>query len=154
VKRPHNRRRTGARTPGVREPKDGDYTALASFRRSLRVFLAFSADAARDAGLTPQHHQAILAIQGQSASRGMTISNLAEQLLLKPQTAVELVDRLETAGLVRRERDKKDRRRVLLTLTPSAEAILKTLSRAHLAQIRRDAPKLIELLKQICSVPE
>jgi DNA-binding MarR family transcriptional regulator len=145
------RQRTGTRAPKAGEPKHGDYVALARFRQSLRVFLAFSAQAARDAGLTPQHHQAILAIRGHAAPGGMTINHLAAQLLLKPQTAVELVDRLEKAGLVRRERDNKDRRRVLLTLTAAAETVLKGLSKAHLAQIRRDAPKLIELLKQISS---
>jgi DNA-binding MarR family transcriptional regulator len=157
--RRHDRRQTGARASGaaargVQKPRDGGYMALAGFRRALRVFLAFSAEAARDAGLTPQHHQAILAIRGHAGPGGMTINALAEQLLLKPQTAAELVDRLEKAGLVRRQRDKKDRRRVLLALTPSAEAALKKLSKTHLAQIRRDAPKLIELLKQISSRDE
>jgi DNA-binding MarR family transcriptional regulator len=148
----HNRQQTaGARAPEARKPKDGGYSALAGFRRALRIFLAFSAEAARDAGLTPQHHQAILAIRGHTGPDSVTINALAEQLLLKPQTAAELVDRLEKAGLVRRQRDKKDRRRVLLALTPSAEAALKKLSKTHLAQIRRDAPKLIELLKQISS---
>lgn len=135
------------------ELEDRDYFVLASIRRSLRVFLAFSAEAAREAGLTPQQHQAILAIRGFAPGSGMTLNDLAEQLLLKPHTAVELVDRLEEKGLVRRERDDQDRRRVFLTLTAPAEAVLETLSRAHYAQIRRDAPRLVELLKQI-SGPE
>jgi DNA-binding MarR family transcriptional regulator len=128
---------------------DRDYATLASFRRSLRTFLAFSEDAARDAGLTPQQHQAILAIRGLAPEGGMTVHNLAEQLLLKPQTTVELVDRLEDAGLVRRERDDVDRRRVFLTLTAKAGRILERLSVAHLAQIRRDAPQLITLLGEV-----
>ena len=41
---------------------DADYLALASFRRSIREFLSFSESAARENGLTPQQHQAILAI--------------------------------------------------------------------------------------------
>jgi DNA-binding MarR family transcriptional regulator len=126
-----------------------DYAALASFRRSLRLFLAFSEDAARKAGLTPQQHQAILAIRGLAPDSGMTVHELAEQLLLKPQTAVELVDRLEDAGLVRRQRDDVDRRRVFLTLTAKAGRILEKLSTVHLAQIRRDAPQLITLLRDV-----
>ena len=129
--------------------QDEDYARLASFRRSLRVFLDFSAAAAREAGLTPQHHQAILAIRGLAPPGGMTINDLAAHLLLKPHTAAELVDRLEKAGLVTRERDENDRRRVLLTLTAQAKAILETLSKAHLAQIRRDAPQLVEILGKI-----
>ena len=126
-----------------------DYATLASFRRSLRIFLAFSEDAARKAGLPSQQHQAILAIRGLAPEAGMTVNDLAEHLLLKPQTAVELVDRLEDAGLVRRERDAADRRRVLLSLTAKANRLLAKLSAAHLAQIRRDAPQLIALLRDV-----
>lgn len=126
-----------------------DYATLASFRRSLRIFLAFSEDAARKAGLPSQQHQAILAIRGLAPEAGMTVNDLAEHLLLKPQTAVELVDRLEDARLVRRARDKLDRRRVLLSLTAKANRLLEKLSAAHLAQIRRDAPQLIALLRDV-----
>ncbi|WP_024520528.1 MarR family transcriptional regulator [Bradyrhizobium sp. Tv2a-2] len=126
-----------------------DYATLAAFRRSLRVFLAFSEDAARKAGLPPQQHQAILAIRGLAPETGMTVNDLAEQLLLKPQTAVELADRLEDAGLVRRERDDVDRRRVFLSLTAKANRLLEKLSAEHLAQIRRDAPELIALLRDV-----
>jgi DNA-binding MarR family transcriptional regulator len=126
-----------------------DYATLAAFRRSLRIFLAFSEDAARNAGLPPQQHQAILAIRGLAPETGMTVNDLAEQLLLKPQTAVELVDRMEDAGLVRRLRDEVDRRRVFLTLTAKANRLLEKLSAEHLAQIRRDAPQLIALLREV-----
>src|SRR5579871_4843783 len=125
---------------------DEDYAALASFRHSLRAFLAFSEAAAREAGLTPQQHQAILAIRGQASGHGMTIKELAAHLLLKPQTSVELVDRLELAGLVQRSRDDADRRRVLLILTDKANRILADLSAAHLAQIGRDGAQLVNLL--------
>ncbi len=138
------RRQTAAQAPDHR-----DYATLASFRRSLRLFLAFSEEAARKAGLTPQQHQAILAIRGLAPDSGMTIHDLAEQLLLKPQTTVELVDRLVDAALVRRERDHVDRRRVFLTLTAKANRILEKLSTTHLAQIRRDAPELIKLLREV-----
>jgi DNA-binding MarR family transcriptional regulator len=144
----NNKRRQG-QPVRTRKLDDGDYAALASFRRSLRLFLAFSEDAARDAGLTPRQHQAILAIRGLAPEGGMTVHDLARQLLLKPQTTVELVDRLEDAGLVRRERDDVDRRRVFLTLTTKAHNRLEKLSAAHLAQIRRDAPRLITLLRDV-----
>jgi DNA-binding MarR family transcriptional regulator len=137
------------RRPSTEALDQRDYATLASFRRSLRVFLAFSEDAARKVGLPAQQHQAILAIRGLAPEAGMTVNDLAEQLLLKPQTAVELVDRLEDAGLVRRERDGVDRRRVLLSLTAKANRLLEKLSAEHLAQIRRDAPQLIALLQDV-----
>jgi hypothetical protein len=45
---------------------DEDYTALADFRHALRQFLAFSEQAATTCGLTPQQHQALLAIAGRA----------------------------------------------------------------------------------------
>jgi DNA-binding MarR family transcriptional regulator len=137
------------RRPSTEVLDQRDYATLAAFRRSLRIFLAFSEDAARKAGLPPQQHQAILAIRGLAPETGMTVNDLAEQLLLKPQTAVELVDRLEDSGLVRRERDDVDRRRVFLGLTAKANRLLEKLSAEHLAQIRRDAPELIALLRDV-----
>jgi DNA-binding MarR family transcriptional regulator len=129
--------------------KDKDYFVLASFRRSLRNFLNFSEAAAQNRGLTPKQHQAILAIRGFEDENGVTVGDLAEHLHLKHHTAVELVDRLVRAKLVVRKHDKEDRRRVLLNLTPKADAALKALSGIHMAEIRRNAPGMIKLLKQL-----
>ena len=56
---------------------------------------------------------------------------------------------LVRAGLVKRKPDPDDRRRVLLTLTPRADRVLIALSMTHLAEIRRQAPQLNELLNQL-----
>lgn len=129
--------------------KDKDYFVLASFRRELRNFLNFSEQAAQNRGLTPKQHQAILAIRGFEDANGVTVGDLAEYLHLKHHTAVELVDRLVRAKLVVRKTDGEDRRRVLLNLTGKANAALKGLSGIHMAEIRRNAPGMIKLLKQL-----
>lgn len=129
--------------------KDKDYFVLASFRRELRNFLNFSEQAAQNRGLTPKQHQAILAIRGFEDASGVTVGDLAEHLHLKHHTAVELVDRLVRAKLVVRKTDREDRRRVLLNLTGKANAALKGLSGIHMAEIRRNAPGMIKLLKQL-----
>src|ERR1700721_4143920 len=126
-----------------------DYAALASFRRSLRDFLACSEQAARQAGLPPQHHQAILAIRGFGSERAVTVGGLARHLLIKHHTAVGLADRLVRAKLVVRTVDAHDRRRVLLTLTAKADRALKQLSSTHRSEIRRNAPQLIRLLRHL-----
>jgi DNA-binding MarR family transcriptional regulator len=128
---------------------DSDYAALAAFRHSLRSFLAFSEEAARKAGLTPQQHQALLAVRGLVSEKGVTIGELASYLLLKHHTAVGLVDRLVQADLLVRTPDDADRRRVLLSLTPKANEALKALSAIHLAEIRRNAPQLVDLLRKM-----
>jgi DNA-binding MarR family transcriptional regulator len=126
---------------------DADYAALAAFRRSLREFVNFSETAARAAGLTPQQHQALLAIRG--ATSVMTVGDLAVSLQLRPHSALELVDRLAAAGLVERRPGETDRRRVELALTAEAESTLADLSAAHLAELRHRRTLLRELLDQL-----
>jgi DNA-binding MarR family transcriptional regulator len=122
---------------------------LARFRRSIREFLSFSASAARDNGLTPQQHQAILAIRGLSADGDMSVGNLAGQLMVQHHSAVELVDRLEQAGLISRVGAAEDRRKVNICLTPKAHKLLERLSLVHLTELRRRAPELAKILRDV-----
>lgn len=123
-----------------------NYAALAEFRYSVRSFLAFSEHAAAQAGLTSQQHQALLSIKARSDGKGMAVGMLAERLLVRQHSAVELVDRLSRLGLVSRTPDSVDRRRVLVSLTPEGEERLRTLSQAHLAELRAIGPALAEIL--------
>jgi DNA-binding MarR family transcriptional regulator len=131
-----------------------DYRTLAAFHHLLRRFLGFSEAAARQAGLTPHHHQALLAIKGFPGDGKISIHGLAEQLCIRHHSAVELVDRLAEWGLVVRRHDSADRRRVFLDLTEAAEQCLTALSAAHLDELRRLRPILIELLQLLPETPE
>ena len=126
---------------------DSDYGTLAEFRFALRQFSAFSEEKASEHGLSPQQHQALLAIRG--AVRPVTVGEIAERLILKPNSASELVDRMETLGLVRREHPSEDRRRTLISLTPDAVALLAKLTETHRAQVLRLKPLLTELLDRL-----
>jgi len=121
-----------------------DYKTLAQFRYLLRQFLSFSEDAARDAGLAPQQHQALLAIKGFGGV--LTIGALAERLAIRHHSAVGLVDRLVEADLLTRDSDEEDRRKVALRLTRKAERLLAALTAAHRDELRRLAPLLKPLL--------
>lgn len=112
------------------------YRALAEFRYQIRRFLHFSEQAARTAGLEPRQHQLLLALKGLPAGEAATIQVIAERLQLRHHSTVELVDRLETRGLVRRRRNPKDRRQVFIDLTVRGEAILRQLSVHHLTELR------------------
>ncbi len=127
---------------------DADYRALAAYRHALRRFLAFSEAAARESGLTPQQHQAILAIRGHG-SEPMTIGELAETLLIRHHSAVELADRLVRADLVVRLEDPDDRRRVVVRLTPKAKILLERLSVGHLEELRHGRSLLAKLLERL-----
>jgi DNA-binding MarR family transcriptional regulator len=130
-----------------RNPSQADYEALSQFRYLIRGFLEFSENAAQAAGLTPRHHQALLAIKGYPGGGPVRVGNLAERLGIRHHTAVELVDRLSEAGLVERIVDPDDQRRVLLGLTDLAAEHLADLSAAHLDELSRIEP----LLKRVLS---
>lgn len=126
-----------------------DYRSLAEFRYAIRRFLAFSEAAASEAGLTAQQHQALLTIKGVGGTGGLSIGDLATRLLVRQHTAAELANRLEEAGLVRRQPDPDDGRRVLLMLTPESEKRLQSLSGIHLDEISSMAPQLVSILAKL-----
>lgn len=128
---------------------DGDYRMLAAFRHALRRFLRFSEAAAARQGLRPQQHQALLAIRGAGSAGRLAVGGLAEQLQIRPHSAVGLASRLEALGLVRREAGAGDARQVLLALTPDADRLLERLSRAHREELRRLSPALRDLLAML-----
>lgn len=134
---------------GPKGLEEDDYRRLSAFRYALRRFLAFSEDEARRVGLTPRQHQALLSLRGLPEGQKPTIGVLAERLLIRPHSALELVGRLEAAGLIARSADPEDGRNVLLSLTRSGEAALAALSASHLAEIRQSAPHLIDILRRI-----
>lgn len=131
-----------------RELNDADYAVLANFRYKLRQFLAFSESKAVELGLTPQQHQALLAIRA-AASGEATIGFVARRLNLKPHSASGLVDRLEGLGLLVRNASPDDRRQAQLALTDPARELLARLTMTHREELRGLRPMLIELLVSI-----
>jgi DNA-binding MarR family transcriptional regulator len=133
--------------------KKSEYEKLAAFRYELRKFLHFSERAAEAAGLAVQQYLALLAIEGFPGRNEVTIGELAERLQILSHSAVGLVDRLETAGLVVRRPSARDRRRVNVILTPQGRDKLKKLAEAHREELRTAGPLLEGLLKQISALP-
>jgi DNA-binding MarR family transcriptional regulator len=124
------------------EPSDEDYRRLLELRTGLRRFLRWSEDQARAAGLTPAQHQLLLAIRGHRDERGPTVGEVAAYLLLRHHSAVGLVDRAESAGLVAREQDVDNLSIVRLRLTDRGAAQLETLSEQHLEELAHLAPTM------------
>lgn len=126
-----------------------EYEALAAFRRELRHFLHFSEDAAVQMGITPQQHQALLAIKGFPGREQITIGELAEQLQIRHHSAVGLVNRLVQQNLVFRETSSEDLRRVYVGLAPQGAAILEQLATVHKQELKQMAVVVDQLLKTI-----
>jgi DNA-binding MarR family transcriptional regulator len=123
-----------------------DYQALAELRYQLRLFLRFSEEAARKVGLEPQQHQVMLALKGLRPGTRPTVGTLAERMQIQHHSAVELVNRLSSGGLVRRSRSDEDRRQVFLGLTPKGEKVLRELSVGHKAELSSQGPALVAAL--------
>jgi DNA-binding MarR family transcriptional regulator len=126
----------------------GEYQQLASFRYALRSFLRFSEAAAEKVGLTAQHYQALLALCATKGARA-TINDLAQELLIRHNSAVGLVDRLTNQGLVSREPSAEDGRKVILRLTAKGDRVLEKLAEVHREELRRIGPQLEALLHDI-----
>lgn len=126
---------------------DEDYRALGDFRRAIRQFLAFSEQGARDHGLTAQQHQALLAIRAHPGPDPISIGELADSLLIKNHSAVELVARLVERDLVARRDSDTDRRRVVLELKPGGAAALEAISRRNLNRLNQGADILAEIIE-------
>jgi len=116
---------------------DADYGTLARFRHILRAFVAFSEDAARDAGVAPAQYQLLVMIRGWNGEGDPSISDLAERLVLRHHSVVELVQRARSAGLVETAGDPEDGRRQRVRLTPEGEHKLTVLGRLHRDELRR-----------------
>lgn len=127
---------------------DGDYTKLADFRYELRCFLDFSANAAACEGLTSQQHQALLAIRG-NATPPSSVGYIAQRLRIRPNTAAELAQRLEQAGLITRRENDSDRRTMDLELTEEGKRRLDVLTLAHRRELSQLMPVVLELLDSL-----
>ena len=128
---------------------DAEYKAIGDFRRALREFLEFSDNAARQAGVTPQQHQALLAIRSYSGYEAMSIGELADCLMIRNHSAVGLVARLVERGLIMREESQEDRRRVLLKLQPRGAALLHEISMMNIGEYGRTADRLSQVLRRV-----
>jgi DNA-binding MarR family transcriptional regulator len=127
---------------------ESEYASLSEFRYRLRLFLAFSEEQAKAAGLNPQQHQLLLAVQGFGAEQP-SVGMLAERLMLRHHSTVELIDRLQRRGLVSRIRSVQDRRLASVGVTTRGAQVLRRLSLAHRDELRRTGPELVRTLSSL-----
>jgi DNA-binding MarR family transcriptional regulator len=134
--------------------KEGDitlneYRALADFRYSIRRYLRFSEQAARESGIEPQQYQFLLAIKGMPDDVRATVGELAERMQIQHHSTVELVDRMTERGLVSRKRGNEDRREVIVQLSAKGEKLLRELAIHHRNELRDFGPNLAQALRRI-----
>jgi DNA-binding MarR family transcriptional regulator len=122
---------------------------LADFRYRLRCFLHVSQAAAEELGLRPQQYQLLQCVGAMPEGEAPTIASVAARMLLKHNSAVELVDRSVEQGLLRRSGDAGDHRRILLRVTRQGERILASLAEVHTRELEQSGPELVRALHRI-----
>ncbi len=122
---------------------------MEELRHRIRLFVREGDAKARAAGLEPQQYLILLAIRGLPESAEATIRMLAERLALKHHSVVELVDRLEQRGLVKRARSREDRRRVLVSLLPRGEKLLEEVARHRIGELRSSGAAFVKAVEAL-----
>lgn len=141
------------RSSPSRQPKpltSPEYMALAEFRYQLRRYLRFMEEHARANGHHPQQYQLLLAIRGLPPPRVPTVSVLAERMQMNHNSMVELADRCEKRGLIKRVRESDtDRRQVTLAITAEGEKLLRQQASASRDELRNIGPILVSALQRL-----
>jgi len=123
-----------------------DYRALAALRYCIRLFLREGDAAARRAGLEPQQYLLLLALRGLPEGSEATVQTLAERLLLRHNSTVELIDRLEKRGYACRIQSRQDRRSILVKLLPHGEKLAERVARERLSELHTRGEALAKAL--------
>jgi DNA-binding MarR family transcriptional regulator len=125
---------------------------LAEFRYQLRRFVSFSEAACEAAGVSAQQYQLLQVVATVPPDKESSISYIAERMVVRHNTAVELVDRAEAAGMVQRVADPNDHRRSLVETTPRGNDLLAELVPVHLAEVRTENGDLLHSLQQLIGI--
>jgi DNA-binding MarR family transcriptional regulator len=118
---------------------DPEYARLYQFRARLLRFQRASDARIQRAGLTPSQYLLLLAVRASESESelGPTIGEVAEFLILKHHSVVELVDRASAGGLIRRCADPDDGRMVRLRLTVAGRDRLERIARENFRELGR-----------------
>ncbi|RSL19402.1 DNA-binding MarR family transcriptional regulator [Edaphobacter aggregans] len=124
---------------------------LAEFRYRLRRFLSFSETASEAVGISAQQYQLLQVVAAVPAGQESSITYIAERMMVRHNSAVELVDRAEKAALVRRVADESDHRRSLVEITGRGAELLSQLVAQHLIEVEAEGPELVRTLQRLIS---
>ncbi len=103
-------------------PIDPIHEAMQDLRRLVRAIEGYSRSVENRFGLTgPQ----LWALWELGRASPLSLKELAERMHLSSSTLVGVIDRLVAKGLVTREQDSGDRRRIRLGLTPAGTSLWK-----------------------------
>ena len=139
--------------------RDSTEQILRAIRRIIRRTAEHSRQVALTTGLSVPQSLCLQFIGAARPNEEITVARVAEAVQLAPATVSRLLDRLEQAELVARERRSQDRRRVCLKLTSKGRKRLQKLPpmlQEHFTSRLEKLPKRkqIELLHALESIVE
>jgi len=126
-----------------------EYRALGELRYLIRRFLQEGDTTAKQAGLEPQQYLLLLAVRGLPTGQDATISALANRLSLRHHSTVELIDRMEGHGYVKRLRGREDRRQVLVSLQPRGAKLLEKVVEQRIIELRANGRDLVAAIGEL-----
>ena len=107
--------------------RDSTERILRALRRIIRKTSDHSRQLGRETGLSVPQSLCLRVIAAARPGEEVTVVRVATAIQLAPATVSRLLDRLEEAELVVRERRSQDRRKVCLRLTPQGRRRLRGL---------------------------
>ncbi len=123
--RPRSRTRHDERQPSRPFRSPAQEATIALLRTSAMVSRRF-ARVAELHGLSLAQYNVLRILRG-AGDAGLPTLAIRDRMIDEGSTVTRLLDKLEQASLVTRDRSRPDRRQVLCTITPQGEALLATL---------------------------
>ena len=99
------------------------------FESALALIDVLDSELEHDTGLPMRWYDVL--VQLEDAPDGLRMNELAERILYSKSGFTRVVDKMETAGLVRRVRPENDRRSILVLLTDQGRETMQQARRHH-----------------------
>ena len=99
------------------------------FESALALIDVLDAELERDAGIPQRWYDVLVHLE--ETPDGLRMNELAERILYSKSGFTRVVDRMETAGLVRRVRPENDRRSIFVVLTAEGRNTMEQARRYH-----------------------
>jgi DNA-binding MarR family transcriptional regulator len=117
-----------------RRDSDGDETLSEAFWSVARQLRHTSQETLAPWDITPSHFRALRVLMRRGVMR---LSELSDHLHIAARSTTEVVDALETRGLVERRPDPDDRRATLVVLTEHGTSVLDAIRTARGTEAQR-----------------
>lgn len=115
---------------------------LASITKSTRALLGLRL---AQVGLVIGQDQLLTVL---ASRKGRHLTEVADELLVRPSTISKMIDPLERAGLCLRTRSEEDMRKIVLVLTPEGERVAAQVQ-AIVAELDRELGRSISAARQV-----